>query len=367
MLDLAKISVIVPVYNVEDYLEECLDSILNQTFEDIEILCINDGSTDSSLDILEKYSRKDRRIRILSQKNQGPAKARNLGLDNATGDYIYFMDSDDILKECAFERIYGLASKKDLDLVVFKMINFDDETGKRFKTKYYDMKFLKKAVGDSVFYHGDLSPQEVYRVTVSPPSKLFKKSLIEDIRFPCGLFFEDNPFFVEAFLKAERVFFYDEYLYERRIRKGSITSTASGRNFIDYIEISEMLIQITKKYGLYEQYRKGLYLKTIDNIYLWYSKVGEEYKQEFFEKIKNYFSTKREEYDRDEEFTNGPAKLRRIFYCALECDTYDEYESSIEKFKAQESQKKKNKSSNQSKSNSKVSNSLKRIRKLFKN
>ena len=180
--------------------------------------------------------------------------------------------------------------------------------------------------------------------------------------------FEDNPFFVEAFLRAERVLFYDEYLYERRIREGSITSTSSNRGFMDYIEISEMLIQITKRYGLYEKYRRGLYLKTIDNIYFWYSKVSEEYKQEFFEKIKEYFSTKRDEYGSDEEFTNGPEKLKRIFYCALECDTYEEFESSIEKFKAQERQKKKNKSSNQKKAdsiNSKVSKSLKRIRKLF--
>ena len=340
MLELVGISVIVPVYNVEDYLAECLDSLLAQTFEDIEILCINDGSTDSSPDILDEYLKRDSRIRIISQTNQGPAMARNCGLDHATGDFIYFIDSDDILKENALEDLYGQATEMDLDMVIFKLINFIDETGETFSTKYYDMKFLKKAVGDSVFYHGDLKPEDIYRIAVSPPSKLYRTSLIADIRFPKGMNFEDNPFSVEAFLRAERVLFYDEYLYERRIREGSITSTSSNRGFMDYIEISEMLIQITKRYRLYEKYRRGLYLKTIDNIYLWYSKVSEEYKQEFFEKIKEYFSTKRDEYTSDEEFTNGPEKLKRIFYCALECDTYNEYDLAIEKFKSQERQKK---------------------------
>lgn len=368
MLRLVRISVIIPVYNVEDYLTDSLDSILNQTFEDLEILCIDDGSTDSSPDILEEYSIKDKRIRIFTQKNQGPAKARNLGLDNATGDFIYFMDSDDILKESALERLYNLAHEKELDLVVFKMINFNDETGERFTTKYYEMKFLKKAVGDNVFSHRDLKSEEIFRVTVSPPSKLFKKSLIEDIRFPCGLYFEDNPFFVEAFLRAERVCFCDEYLYERRIRKGSITSTTSNRDFMDYLEISQMLIDITKRYGLYEQYRKGLYLKTIDNIYLWYTRTDEQYRQEFFERIKEYFSSKRDEYDNDVEFTQGPEKLKRIFYNALECNTYKEYESSIEQFKSQDRQKNKSKTSskeNENSTNFKSRNPLKRIRKLF--
>ncbi len=370
MLELVRISVIVPVYNVEDYLAECLDSLLAQTFEDIEILCINDGSTDSSPDILEQYSKRDSRIRIISQTNQGLAMARNCGLDHATGDFIYFIDSDDLLKSHALEDLYGKAAEMDLDMVIFKLINFIDETGETFSTKYYDMKFLKKAVGDRVFYHGDLKPEEIYRVAVSAPSKLYRTSLISDIRFPKGMNFEDNPFFVEAFLRAERVLFYDEYLYERRIREGSITSTSSNRGFMDYIEISEMLIEITKRYGLYEKYKRGLYLKTIDNIYLWYSKISEEYRQEFFEKIKEYFSTKRDEYSSDEEFTKGPEKLKRIFYCALECDTYEEYDLAIENFKSQQRQKKKSKSSNQLKADSTSSNvfkSLKKIKRLFKN
>lgn len=360
---MAEISVIVPFYNVEDYIGECLDSLLQQSFDDMEILCINDGSTDSSLDIVNEYSERDDRIRVFTQENQGPAPARNLGLDNASGEFIYFMDADDILKDCALERIHGLAVEKDLDLVIFKMINFRDETGERFSTKYYDMAFLKKRVGDNVFSHYDLEPEEVFRVTVSPPSKLFRRSLIGDIRFPCGLVFEDNPFFVEAFLRAERVYFDDTYLYERRIRDNSLM-TSSNRNFMDFIEISEMLIQITKRYGLYDRYKRGLYLKTIDNLYRRFTQIGDEYKREFFERIKEYFETKREEYDSDEEFTQGDERLKKVFYNALECDDYRAYEQSIRDF---DLKRKKQKAKSKAKKNQKSSGSLGKLRKLFKN
>ena len=109
-----KISVIIPVYNVEDYLEECLDSIINQTFKDLEIICINDGSQDNSLNILEEYAEKDNRIKIITTKNQGLSAARNRGLENITGDYVYFIDSDDYLELTAFEELYAVSEEKSL-------------------------------------------------------------------------------------------------------------------------------------------------------------------------------------------------------------------------------------------------------------
>ena len=118
-----KISVIIPVYNVEDYLEECLDSIINQTFKDLEIICINDGSQDNSLNILEEYAEKDNRIKIITTKNQGLSAARNRGLENITGDYVYFIDSDDYLELTAFEELYAVSEEKSLDLIHFKFDN----------------------------------------------------------------------------------------------------------------------------------------------------------------------------------------------------------------------------------------------------
>ena len=121
-----KVSVIVPVFNVEEYLSTSLDSILNQTLKDIEIICINDGSTDASLDILENYAKKDARIKIISKKNEGQGIARNIGLDNAQGEFIAFVDSDDFIKEDMLEKSYKKSVSKNLDLVMYKVSSFDN-------------------------------------------------------------------------------------------------------------------------------------------------------------------------------------------------------------------------------------------------
>ena len=111
-----KISIIVPCYNVEKYLPECLDSLLNQTFKYFEIICVNDGSNDSTLSILEKYSKKDSRIKIISQKNKGLSGARNTGIDAAKGDYIAFLDSDDWVDNNFYLKLYEAITKHNCDI-----------------------------------------------------------------------------------------------------------------------------------------------------------------------------------------------------------------------------------------------------------
>ena len=116
---MVKISVIIPVYNVAGYLEECLNHIINQTFSDIEIICINDGSTDESPDILREFAKRDNRIQIINQKNRGLGATRNRGLELSKGDYVYFMDGDDYLELTALEELYELSEKYGLDFAMF--------------------------------------------------------------------------------------------------------------------------------------------------------------------------------------------------------------------------------------------------------
>ena len=116
---MVKISIIVPVYNTEPYLEQCLDSIINQTLEDIEIICVNDGSTDNSLSILEEYASKDNRIRIINQENKGQGFARNNGLKNVNGEYVLFVDSDDWIELNTCEALYKKVNELDLDMLFF--------------------------------------------------------------------------------------------------------------------------------------------------------------------------------------------------------------------------------------------------------
>ena len=130
---MVEVSVVVPIYNVEKYLEDCLDSIVNQTFTDLEIICINDGSTDNSLNILNNYSKQDKRIKIITQKNQGHAVATNKGIDMATGECLYLMDSDDIIALTALEETYNYMKEKQADFVIFQTMNYEQDTGLTYK------------------------------------------------------------------------------------------------------------------------------------------------------------------------------------------------------------------------------------------
>ena len=118
------ISVIIPVYNVEKYIEDSLNSVLNQSFKDIEVICVDDESTDNSLRILNEFEARDKRVKVISQKNKGNGGARNTGLKHASGDYVYFLDADDLLFENALEKMYRNAKSNQSDLVIFKITRF---------------------------------------------------------------------------------------------------------------------------------------------------------------------------------------------------------------------------------------------------
>ena len=131
------VSIIIPVYNVESYLAECLDSACNQTLKNIEIICINDGSTDNSLNILQEYEKRDNRISIISQDNRGASRARNIGIQHAKGKYIYFLDSDDYLAHDALEMLVNTMETGNLELLLFNA-NVFGEAGvekKRLQTE----------------------------------------------------------------------------------------------------------------------------------------------------------------------------------------------------------------------------------------
>ena len=337
-----KISVIIPCYNVENYIGECLDSVINQTFEDVEILCINDGSTDNTLSILEGYAKKDNRIKIFSQKNQGLSASRNLGLDKSKGDYIFFLDSDDYIELTTFEELLKHTEEMDLDVIIFKLRNFDDETKKEMYDKYYTMPFLKNIVGENVFDYNALK-YKILRLSVTAPGKLFKHELIKDLRFPVGLIFEDNPFFLEVMFKAKRVFFLDEFFYNRRVHQDSITNS-STKKFSDWIKISDLLIDIIKKYDYFDVCDQSVYFKKIYGDYQYLALVDETEQKDFFEKIKKDFIQHKEEYESINFTFRYKRKLELIFYSALQMDSPEEFILTVKNFEYNESIKKYKKS-----------------------
>ena len=201
-----KISVIIPVYNVEDYLNKCLDSVCNQTLTDIEIICINDGSTDNSLNILKEYSKKDSRIKVITKENGGQATARNLGIIESQGECISFIDSDDFIEPDMLEKLYSKVKENNLDIAMCKIATYDNQTAEIKDNVWYYMLGVFRDFEKDIFNHKD-TKEFTCNIAVTPYNKIYKTSLIKDndILFPEGLIFEDEKFFFDVYLRANRV------------------------------------------------------------------------------------------------------------------------------------------------------------------
>ena len=240
------ISVIIPVYNVEDYLHVCINSILKQSYGDFEVICINDASTDSSLEILEYFAQKDSRIKILKNEcNRGPGYSRNRGLDVAQGKYISFLDGDDWYSPNAFEILIEKAEKNNLDLLMFKNVVYYDEPHDFGMETYYDMEFMNK-YENTIFNHWDLDKTKLFKMPNAPWNKFYLKSFLDEnnIRFPSeNLIHEDNPFFCKVITSAKRVSLIDEYLHNRRRRQNSIM-TLNGERLFDNFEMMYKVLDV---------------------------------------------------------------------------------------------------------------------------
>ena len=238
-----KISVILPVYNVEKYLFECLDSIINQTLKDIEIICLNDGSTDNSLSILKEYASKDTRIILIDKENEGLGYTRKVGLDNATGKYILFCDSDDYYAELtAFEELYNYIEKVKSDVVIFDFIQKDEITKNinNFSDTYTQNVVFTHRNIENIFDHVALCWQKIY-------SRDFLTKY-DDWYFPKHVKYEDVPFHYQVILRA-KISYFNRSFYVWRIRQNSIsTKKVSYRNILDNLIITKKIYEITRNF-----------------------------------------------------------------------------------------------------------------------
>ena len=325
-----KISVIVPVFNTSQYLSECLESILNQSFGDFEIICVDDGSTDNSFEILNDYHKKDDRVKVFAQSNHGLSSARNTALKHISGDYVLFVDSDDLICEGCLDKLYSKALSDSLDMVIFKIINFDDATCELSTQPYFELKVLKKLVGENAFHYGDIK-EKFFRIPVTAPGKLYKKQLIEDMEFKRGLIFEDTAFFAEVLLKVQRAAVIDEYFYLRRFRSDSIIKSNFSK-FSDVVEIYNIIEDIIKQYGKYEDLKAQLFHRKSRDTFLRFSQVPDELKKDFFKIIKNDFKTKKPYLESDGTLEEASKRSLEIFTKAIVCDSWREFELSVEIF-----------------------------------
>ncbi|NLY43161.1 MAG: glycosyltransferase [Clostridiaceae bacterium] len=265
------------MYNVEKYLSRCLDSAVNQTFKDIEIIIVNDGSTDNSLSIINDYAQRDSRIRVINQENRGLGEARNAGINIAVGEYIAFMDSDDWMDLYFIERMYKIAKEKDADIVISKHAKVIEGVG-----IFPSMRYLKPGV---------ISGDEALRKIVSDSGiqsfawdKLYKRTLftLHNIRYPKGIYFEDMATTFKLFYYADKVAIINDCLYYYFQRKTGISKKHDPKRVFDNITAVAMIREFLEKEGVFENYiREYQYLclkmifVAIFNLVVIYRSTGE--------------------------------------------------------------------------------------------
>ena len=218
-----KITVIVPVYNVEHYLDKCLDSVIKQTYKNIEIIVVNDGSTDNSGEICQEYAQKDNRIVYIEKENGGLSDARNAGLDQMTGSYVTFVDSDDWIEQDYVETLYQKITEYQADIAIGNYYSFDEERS-LFLFHILGDSYYEKAHDNVSIFENLYENQEMRSFAlISAWGKLYKARLFEQLRFDIGKLGEDGYLNQKVYLLSEKVIYLNKGLYAYRIRKGSLS------------------------------------------------------------------------------------------------------------------------------------------------
>lgn len=249
----SKFSIVIPVYNTAPYLEECVHSVINQPYENLEIICIDDKSEDNSGKILENLKKKDRRISVITlTENHGPGYARNEGIKQAAGTYIIFLDSDDSLRGNIIPDVEAHHDLNAYDILIFNGIAFNDEPFKIYQNKYFDIANLFS--GGNVLNEGKL--QELAGSCHSACMKIYKKSFLTEKRiyFPDTGFGEDVEFWIKCLLHTNRIGYFDKIGYFRRYRKGSIMTGHTVKNITDRIKRFHILLELTQANSILYNY-----------------------------------------------------------------------------------------------------------------
>ena len=213
------ISVIIPVYNAESFIERCIDSICKQTYENLEIIAVDDGSTDCSWDILCKLSERDHRIRVYKKQNGGSADTRNYGIRVAQGEYIGFVDSDDWISGNMYEKLYREIDEKKADMAVCETLDWGDDGSQKIRVAY-----------KAEVLSNEQAMEKIMMTQCSVWNKLYRAEIIKNIEFPPMRRAEDGPFMFRVLAQNIKVVFLDEALYYCYYHTGSLSHSVFGKN-----------------------------------------------------------------------------------------------------------------------------------------
>ena len=299
-----KVSIVIPVYNVEKYLAECLDSVVNQTMRDIQIICVNDGSPDGSRAILQEYADRDSRIQIIDKPNGGLSSARNAAYPHIRGKYTLFVDSDDWIELDLCEKTYRKAEESGAAMIIFFFQ----------KWKEYKIQLLTSNNQTTV------KEKHVFLDFPSACSKLWKTEFLLDnnLFFPEGLFFEDNLINWQAVTLADKIAVLPERLYHHRHNSNSITQTW-GEHALHYVPIYNKIRDYLLESGYYAAYREKFIAMKLDVWYRHYRNLPASLRTRFAAMIRESLTTD------DREFYRTASKkqcktVARLFYAMLDGD-----------------------------------------------
>ena len=284
-----KISVIIPVYNVEKYLSACMESIINQTYKNLEIILVNDGSTDSCPQICEEYAAKDNRIKVIHKKNGGLSDARNIGLKQATGDLISFVDSDDVVSLGFYQKLLNAFIENNADIAECAFLKFEKENAmneaKEDSCPNAEIFETEKALGQLL--EGPLS--------ICVWNKIYKKEVIEDIDFPVNKINEDEYWTYKVFAKAKKIVKIYNELYFYRQQATSIMGSGYSLKRLDGLQAhEERLAYLKENYPELEQSAIRTYCMVAMYHYHQLSKHNDidperTYRDSIYDKVKNYY------------------------------------------------------------------------------
>lgn len=287
-----KVSVIIPTYNSSEYLDECLESVINQTFDDYEIIIVDNNSQDNTVEKINGYKNKFSNITLIRlDANYKQGIARNIGVQNAIGGYIMFLDSDDKVKNDFIEKMYKKITSDNADITICKWAPFDNKTGKiKYNHGYANFHRLPEKFRNKGFNWRDIK-SELFSQSNVPWDKIYKRKFLinKSVEFPGGVFFEDNIFAYEALMKADKVTVLDECLIFYRTNRQQAVTARCDETFFDYLKIFSLMKKSFEKMGLYEEIKYDFLNYKVRSIFWWWKKIKFKYKKQFFEMIKKDF------------------------------------------------------------------------------
>lgn len=307
-----KVSVIIPVYNVENYLRKCLNSLVNQTLKDIEIIVVNDGTTDNSQEIINEYVKKyPKKVVSIIQENGGQGAARNTGLLHAKGEYIGYVDSDDYVEENMYEELYKKAKEEDSDIVI---------CGNNVVKENYEL-FSKEDV-DKEFLLGKMAVW----------NKIYKKNIIVDnkIQFRSKVWYEDLDFTMKVYFSSKKISYVDKPLYNYLLREGSTMNNNNIKRNLELIEAFDSLIDYCKDKKIYNKAKDEIEFLCIYHMYIFATtrvlNTNNKYKDkiEIINKFKNYINSNFPNFKQNKYLYLLPKRRKLIynlinskFYCII--------------------------------------------------